>query len=140
MRATKVAQVVGSRVRIKEIPTEALTIVGWIAKADKRREKIRWLFHVVIAWRTLVPNEVWESVPPDVKARKTVIVRKTAVGTEPMRETERRKGIVIGTEIGIETEIGTATVTGIVVMTRIARETGKIGRALLLAVRSGPVQ
>jgi len=67
-----------------------------------------------------------------------VIVRKTVVGTELMREIERRTGIVIGTEIEIGTEIGTAT--AIVVMTRTARETGKIARVLLTAVRPEPVQ
>jgi hypothetical protein len=138
MRATKAVLVAGSHVLIKEILTEILTIVGRIAKADKRHGKILWLFRVVIVWRTPVPNEVGESVPPGVKARRieTAIVRKTVAGTELMREIERRTGIVIGIGIGI----GIVTVTDIAVTTRTARETGKIARVLLPAVRLEPVQ
>jgi hypothetical protein len=139
MRATKAVQVAGSHVQTKGIQSEILT-VGRIAKVDKRHGKIPWLSHVVIVWRTLVPNEVGESVPPAAKARKTetAIARKTVVGTELAREIERRTGIVIGIET--ETGIGTGTGTDIVVTTKTVKETGKIARVVLPAVRLEPVQ
>jgi hypothetical protein len=68
-----------------------------------------------------------------VKVRRieTVIVKKTVAGRELVKEIERRTGIVIGTGI----EIGTGTGTAIAIVVMIRRETGKIARVLLPAVR-----